>query len=113
MKRTCLVLSLALVASLAGAARGQDDRIAQERARRDLLAQKTHQLVQHYLQNARAIGRKIGREIVAGQNRGDARGGHRRRRTDLPNARMGMRRPEKTGMQLIRQIYVIDETATS
>lgn len=51
-------LTLLALALAAGAA-AQDDRIAQERARRDLLAQKTILMVERHLANARAFEERL------------------------------------------------------
>jgi type II secretory pathway component GspD/PulD (secretin) len=59
MKPNRLALSLVFLAVVASTAGAQDDRIVQERERRDLLAQKTHQMVQHYLKNARAMEERL------------------------------------------------------
>ena len=48
-----------LVLALAAGAAAQDDRIAQERARRDLLAQKTILMVERHLANARAFEERL------------------------------------------------------
>ncbi len=59
MKRvSVLVVSLALLL-LAVRAPGQDERVSQERTRRDLLDQKTFLLVQHYLENARTLEERL------------------------------------------------------
>jgi len=58
LKRVSVVV-LALVALLAVRASAQDERVTQERARRDLLDQKTFLLVQHYLENARTLEERL------------------------------------------------------
>lgn len=62
-----------LVLALSAAAVAQDDRIAQERARRDLLAQKTILLVERHLANARAYEERLDltaaeRELLAARD---------------------------------------------
>jgi general secretion pathway protein D len=59
MKQLCMLVALLMVAGWAGQATAQDQRLEQERARRDLLQQKTWLLVQHYLENARALEERL------------------------------------------------------
>ena len=53
----------------------------------------------------------VGRDVVAGEDRNDARRFQRRGRVDLVDCRMGVRRAQKIGMGLARTIDVVDVVA--
>jgi len=59
MIRWTLPLLLLVASALVGPVAAQDDALADERARRELMAQKTFVLVQHYMQNARALEEQL------------------------------------------------------
>ena len=59
MTRWTLTLLLVAFGVFAAPAAAQDDVLADERARRELMAQKTFLLVEHYMENARALEEQL------------------------------------------------------